>query len=36
MLANEADFGGYTGVAASLVFIAGIILILSPPLAPKD
>ncbi len=36
VLASEGDFGGYTGVAASLAFIGAIIVILAPPLAPKE
>jgi hypothetical protein len=35
-LAFETDYGGYTGPAASLIFIGVLILFLSPPLAEKQ
>ena len=34
--ANEMDFGGYAGPAGSLLFIAAIIVTLSPPLESPD
>jgi hypothetical protein len=35
-LAAVEDFGGYAGPAASLIFIGFLILVLAPPLAPKE
>ena len=35
-LASLDDFGGYVGPAGSLIFIAFLILVLAPPLAPKE
>lgn len=36
MLAEESDFGGYTGPAGSLLLIGALIVALAPPLAPKE
>jgi len=35
-IAAESDFGGYAGPAGSLLFIGFLILVLAPPLAPKE
>jgi hypothetical protein len=35
-LAAESDFGGYAGPAGSLALIGFLILVLAPPLAPKE